>query len=203
MLLSAPLIHAVIDTRQRNNSGFDLRNAVAEVLARTTVADAASAYEAILCAEPGGLGASDAHDVADTPEISLRETMAYAADRDRIAYQYATNYVDVMTIGVPIFSHFVHRWRSVQWACVAVYLSFLSTFNDTHITRKFGDELAADVRSQAMALERGFKACENPAQFASSLSIFDAELKRGGVNPGTSADLTVASLLAFLLQASF
>jgi ATP:dephospho-CoA triphosphoribosyl transferase len=29
---------------------------------------------------------------------------------------------------------------------------------------------------------------------------FDKELKRVGVNPGTSADLTVASLLAFHLE---
>jgi hypothetical protein len=32
------------------------------------------------------------------------------------------------------------------------------------------------------------------------LQDFDNKLKRGGLNPGTSADLTVASLLAFHLD---
>ena len=202
VLLAAPLIHAgrMILSKDTNQQG--LRDALATVLDRTTVKDAQLVYEAIFIAEPGGLGRSDAHDVADTPEICLRETMAYAAERDRVAHQYATNFVDVMTLGAPIFRHFALRWRSISWACVAVYLSFLSTFNDTHIERKFGAAVAAEVRRDAQALERDFKACENPAQFASSLTIFDAELKRGGINPGTSADLTVASLLAFLLQAS-
>ena len=202
VLLAAPLIHAGLAMRAQKKHTACLRDALVSVLDQTTVADAQQVYEAIIIAEPGGLGRSDVHDVADTPEISLRETMAYAAVRDRIAHQYATNFVDVMTLGVPIFQHFVRRWGSISWTCVAVYLSFLSAFNDTHIERKFGAELASEVSRDAMALERGFKACENPAQFASSLTIFDAELKRGGVNPGTSADLTVASLLAFLLQAS-
>ena len=202
VLLAAPLIQAALNTTKQKRV-LALRDAVGEVLDRTTVDDAIDVYAAILIAEPGGLGRSDAHDVADTPDISLRETMAYAAERDRVARQYATNFVDILTLGVPILRHFVGRWGSLNWACVAVYLSFLSSFNDTHVERKFGAELAREVSRNAMMLEREFKACENPAQFVTSLKSFDADLKRGGVNPGTSADLTVASLLAFLLQASF
>jgi len=49
-------------------------------------------------------------------------------------------------------------------------------------------------------VETGFKACENPANAIALLQDFDNKLKRGGLNPGTSADLTVASLLAFHLD---
>ena len=120
----------------------------------------------------------------------------------KLVAQYANNFAEVFTLGVPIFRHFVGRWESVAWACVAVYLTFMANFNDTHITRKFGVKKAASVMQDAQVLERAFKACENPARFAPSLLEFDANLKRGGVNPGTSADLTVASLLACWLQAS-
>ena len=202
VLLAAPMVHAGLRMAIAEAPAQPFRHYLTEVLDNTTVTDAQQVYEAILLAEPGGLGNSDVHDVADTPEISLRDTMAYAAERDRIAHQYATNFVDVMTLGVPIFRHFTARWRSVRWATVAVYLSFLGAFNDTHIERKYGAQTATSVRGDAAALEREFKACENPAQFASRLTRFDAELKRGGVNPGTSADLTVASLLGFFLQAS-
>ena len=41
-----------------------------------------------------------------------------------------------------------------------------------------------------------------PATLAAPLLTFDAALKRVGLNPGTTADLTVACLFAARLEAS-
>jgi triphosphoribosyl-dephospho-CoA synthase len=41
---------------------------------------------------------------------------------------------------------------------------------------------------------------DNPKTCLRDLLKFDAELKEEGLNPGTSADLTVATLLAVSLQ---
>lgn len=197
LLLSAPIIVAA---KEKSNNKL-LRDGVANTLDRLSVDDCRLAFTAIQVAEPGGLGASDAHDVEDAPTVDLKEAMTYAAERDRIAWQYAHEFVDVFTVGVPIIDHYVQRWQSLKWATVACYLSFLGAFNDTHIERKFGAAVASGVVEEALMLERVIKACENPADLAPTLSQFDAKLKRRGVNPGTSADLTVASLLAYLLQA--
>ena len=75
----------------------------------------------------------------------------------------------------------------------------LAEFPDSHVMRKHGAERAHEVSVAARSLESDFKACENPATFAARLGSLDRELKTGGVNPGTSADLTVASVLALLL----
>lgn len=198
VLLSAPLVIAARDIL-RANGELPLRDRLTHLIDTSTVEDTVDVYEAITIAEPGGLGSSDAHDVAEIPAITLTEAMDFATERDRIAYQYANSFVDIFTLGVPIFHHFMYRWSSIKWATVAVYLSFLGSLNDTHIVRKYGVSVAENVRLEALPLERAFKACENPVEFSSRLMGFDEELKRGGVNPGTSADLTVASLLAFLL----
>ena len=198
ILLCAPLVLTARNILADTNDGT-LRERLIELLDWTTVDDAANVYQAITIAEPGGLGSSEAHDVADIPAVTLADAMKFAAERDRIAHQYKTGYVDIFTLGLPIYHHFINRWSSVKWATVAVYLSFLAHLNDTHIARKYGVSVAENVRLEALPLERAFKACENPVEFSSRLIGFDAELKRGGVNPGTSADLTVASLLAFLL----
>src|SRR5689334_15284561 len=95
VLLAAPLIAAA----DRAGAG-GLRKALAATLAGLTVADAEAAYEAIRLARPAGLGHADEQDVAASPTVDLRQAMALAADRDRIARQYTDDYDDVFAIGV-------------------------------------------------------------------------------------------------------
>ena len=71
---------------------------------------------------------------------------------------------------------------------------------DTHIARKWGTACAEDVSARARAVVSPLKACENPRAILPLLRDFDRELKSRGVNPGTSADLTVASVAVLLLQ---
>src|SRR3989304_5392508 len=52
--------------------------------------DAAGVYEAILRATPAGLGTAEREDVSAPPAATLREAMALAAGRDRIARAYVT-----------------------------------------------------------------------------------------------------------------
>jgi triphosphoribosyl-dephospho-CoA synthase len=196
ILLAAPLVRAAL----LRNDNESLHDRVRSVLRNADVADAGAVYAAIRYAAPGGLGRSAEADVADEPELRLQEVMRIAAVRDRIAFQYAHDFSDLFDFTVPLLRHYRDRWHSIAWASVGVYLALLSRYNDTHIARKFGSDTAAAVRSSARALESDFKACENPATLAAQLQDFDCGLKRGGVNPGASADLTVASVLTLLLQ---
>ena len=76
-----------------------LRPALERVLDGLDRADAQDVFFAIAVANPGGLGRAPRHDVNAPATVTLREAMAEAADRDRIARQYVTTYEDVFLLG--------------------------------------------------------------------------------------------------------
>ena len=83
-----------------------------------------------------------------------------------------------------------------------LYLRFLATGPDSHILRKFGPDVANRVQTEAIAAESALLAAGHPAGQTAPLLAWDADLKRRGINPGTSADLTVATILAELCGAN-
>lgn len=190
LLLAAPLAAAA-----ESRAGLD------SILAGLTVEDAALAYRAIRLAAPGGLGRSDRHDVADEPTVTLLEAMRIAADRDRIAWQYAHGFADVLRLGLPRLDGRLAAGWPESWAVTATYLAFLATFPDSHIERKHGPAVAAQVRDRAAVLDRDLLAAADPSALEGRLLAFDRELKERRINPGTSADLTVASHFARALAA--
>jgi triphosphoribosyl-dephospho-CoA synthase len=138
ILLCAPLA-AACEAPSRD----DLRVA----LARLDVADAELAFRAIVRANPAGLGRSARHDVAHPPSVGLRDAMAEAAGRDRIARQYVTDFADIFEVGEPALVAALAR-MSPRWATVAVYLAFLAEFPDSHIARKHGAAVAEDTTTR-------------------------------------------------------
>jgi triphosphoribosyl-dephospho-CoA synthase len=198
VLLCAPLVHAAV----QSSAGRPLRPRLEGVLSALTVKDAELAYRAIRLARPGGLGSSARHDVAAPPAVDLREAMREAAGRDRIASQYETVFADVFELGLPAAREFLARWQSREWAAVAVYLRFLSRFPDSLVARKFGDQTAASVTEQAGRGAAIMESARDPREALPALEALDADLKRRSINPGTSADMTVATLVAMDLQDS-
>ncbi len=178
-----------------------LRPALAGVLDRLDRADAADVFAAIAAANPGGLGHAARHDVRAPALATLREAMAEAAERDRIARQYVTAYEDIFSLGLPALAAARQRRSDAPWSTLAVYLTFLAEIPDTHIARKFGGGVAEAVRREAAGWRDAFMAADDPAGLADSLLAWDGALKSRGINPGTSADLTVATLFAASLSA--
>jgi triphosphoribosyl-dephospho-CoA synthase len=195
ILLCAPLAAAA------ERAISDLRTSLVEVLQRLDTKDAEFAFRAIVLAAPAGLGRSERHDVFGPATVSLLDAMAEASDRDRIARQYATRFSDVFDIGLPCLEAVVRRDADLRWATLATYLDFLSAFPDTHIIRKYGSVTAERVRQTAAKFRRSLQATENPETLLPDLLTWDAALKADGINPGTSADLTVATLFANRLKA--
>ncbi|MFO1057179.1 MAG: triphosphoribosyl-dephospho-CoA synthase [Dongiaceae bacterium] len=191
VLLAAPLAAA----RLAEPTG-PLQPAVERVLAGLDRADAAQAFAAITLAAPGGLGDSERHDVRAPALVGLREAMAEARGRDRIAEQYAGGYADVFGLGVPALEAALARWGDEAWAASAAYLAFLAAFPDSHVARKYGPEAAERLRRRVAPLAGALAAAPDPGRLSGALLTLDAALKAEGINPGTSADLTVASLLA-------
>lgn len=194
-LLLAPLGKAAIA-----DGPGDLRARLSSVLATLNVNDAVRCYRAIRLASPAGMATVDDQDISEQPTLGLKEIMLLASERDLIAMQYVNNYDDIYRVGLPKLKYFRKRWRSLAWACTSCYLGFLASFDDSHIVRKHGTVVARAVRKRASEVEKALKACENPRHVRHLLNAFDHELKMGGVNPGTSADLTVASVSVLLLN---
>jgi triphosphoribosyl-dephospho-CoA synthase len=194
VLLCAPLLSAA---QHRSAGNASLATAVESVLSALTVRDAALVFEAIRTASPAGLGSTEQHDVERPATAGLREVMASAADRDRIARQYALGFPDVFGLGFELLNEADKRYEDRALRTVALYLGLLARVPDTHVQRKFGTEVAARVQHRAAVAE---KALQRRHEVSQMLRAFDAELKDGGINPGTTADLTVATLLAARLR---
>jgi triphosphoribosyl-dephospho-CoA synthase len=187
VLLCAPLAAAA-------EQGGDLHAALGGVLAHLDRADADQVFGAIALASPGGLGESPRYDVRQPAEIGLLPAMQEAASRDRIAYQYASAFDDIFVTGFLALAEAERAGLRPPLRAVSVYLAFLSAFPDTHICRKFGLEAAVAVQKEAGAMLALFRA--EHGECLPALLAFDRELKARRLNPGTSADLTVATLFA-------
>jgi triphosphoribosyl-dephospho-CoA synthase len=196
ILLLAPLARAAL------RGGGSLRDGIREVLAATTLADAAEVYTAIRRARPGGLGAAATEDVAAAPTVTLHEAMALAAERDSVAREYATAFDITFGIGAPALR--AARSSGLDWsdAVVETYLRLLATVPDTHIARKLGPAVAEAVSRRAREVEQAGGVRTEDGRRA--LGAFDAELRdpTNSHNPGTTADLTCAALFVVILEQS-
>jgi triphosphoribosyl-dephospho-CoA synthase len=200
LLLCTPLAAAA-----EGGGGPDLRLRLRRVLARLGRDDAAAVFSAIALANPGGLGESRRQDVRQPPRVTLLTAMAEARRRDRIAGQYASAYRDVFRLGLPRLASAMSRWGEAgggegNAAVSATFLAFLAGFPDSHVRRKFGLAAARTLCGRARLLDRRLMREGLSPALQADLLKFDTELKAPGINPGTSADLTVATLFAAALQ---
>ncbi len=196
VLLAAPLAQAVLAP----SAVPQLRGRLQPVLAALTVRDAEHAYRAIRLASPGGLGRAERHDVSGEPEVTLLEAMREAAGRDRIANQYTGGFRDVFDVGLPAARAALARGAEPERAVVEIYLTFLARFPDSHIVRKCGEAVAQTVCLEAAGWRDQLSRADAAAQLQAVLGDPDTRLKSQGINPGTSADLTVAAWFALALE---
>jgi triphosphoribosyl-dephospho-CoA synthase len=209
LLLCAPIALA-LEREPGITTATALRAAIEAVLRGLDVEDTRAAYRAIAMANPGGLGDAEREDVHDAPTLDLRSAMALAASRDSIARQYATGYADLFQLALPLCARgFVPMGDGDCAAPDAltkarvqrVYLGLLSRMPDSHIVRKHGIVVAQSV----MRAAQGWRVQSDAGVAIDALPAFaqwDEALKRERVNPGTSADLTVATLFVAGVLAS-
>jgi triphosphoribosyl-dephospho-CoA synthase len=191
VLLCAPLA-AAADATQGSD---ELRLRLSAILDTLDISDADQAFQAIVLANPAGLGRAETGDVAGPPSITLREAMALAAERDRIARAYVTDFDDIFSFALPELEAARRAAANESLAITALHMGLLASFPDSHIARKHGPQAAEAVREEANLNQ----ALWHPAPSADTLGgllAFDADLKARGLNPGTTADFVVATLFA-------
>lgn len=198
VLLFAPLCVAIEQCKHRDQ----LRDKLSEVLKALTIDDAKYCFEAIRLAEAGGMGKVQDQDINDTPSVTLLKAMEQAKDRDSIAAQYLNNYQSIFETGLLNLTFEINSGESVEWATTFAYLYLLSDSYDTLICRKQDKQTARIVSQRAKKFIDRCSKNNVLKSFSAELSDWDQELKRDAINPGTTADMTAATLLVYALTSN-
>ena len=173
----------------------ELLKKIKSLIKKQNIKNSIPIFKAISLTSPGGLGFSKKYDVNEPPNTNLYKAMEFAKKKDLIARQYCNGFEDIYKIGIPAYKKFYNKWGKVDWALTGVYLTFLKKFNDSHIVRNKGNKIATSVKKEAKKYYFFLKRNKNLTKIKKKLLIFDKKLKSKKINPGTTADLTVATLL--------
>jgi triphosphoribosyl-dephospho-CoA synthase len=187
----------------------ELREALKMVTHSTTPDDAVAVYEAIsLAVPPKVLGKVEEFDVLDEASVesireeglTLLEIFRRCAPRDSICLEWVTDYETTFTIAYPYLKEAVEASGDINSAVVDIFTLLLSKRPDSLIRRKSGLEKALEVSERACKiLAEGGASSERGREM---LWALDRELHDAGgrLNPGTTADLTAASIFVLLLE---
>ncbi len=203
LLLCFPLAHAAASCDTDNR----ISNCLEQVLQVADITDTQMIFDAVRIMQPAGLGRSSQHDVNLPASANLLTVMQASAGKDRIAWQYGHNFSDVLGFGMnSLFSSYgdsptrFDEPGKLSSVTSDVFMDFLAEIPDTHIARKHGATMAEAVRDEARKRRNEINIIDQPVDKQKLLEEFDEELKLKGINPGTSADLTVAVIYAAQLE---
>ncbi len=211
ILLFAPLAAAggLVLYGEERVDVMKLRAALRRTTRITTADDAIAVYEAIRLAVPFRvLGQVEELDVLDNSALerireeglTLLDVFKRCSDRDSICYEWVSDFEITFTVGHPYLREAVASSGNINSAVVDTFLLLLSKHPDSLIQRKSGLKKALEVSEKAgLILEEGGSETERGREL---LWALDCELHKGGgmLNPGTTADLTAASLFVLLLE---
>ncbi len=200
-----------------------LRENVRRIMEATTTLDATDVYEAIKKVNPAGLGQLKSVDAPDLTEKgvekkildsgqTLFDLMKVSSQWDTISEEWVTGMKISFTKGYSTIKRVYNETGNINITTVNTFLTLLAQFPDTFIARKVGVNVIKDIPK---AVEIGLKKAEEISRKAAAilhmgglktvegkkaLLNFDRELRLDHkLNPGTTADLTAASLLIAII----
>ncbi|MEM2906995.1 MAG: triphosphoribosyl-dephospho-CoA synthase, partial [Candidatus Odinarchaeota archaeon] len=112
--------------------------------------------------------------------------------------EWLTAYQITYTIGEPAFTSTLQETKDINTATVHTFLKILSTTPDSLIKRKTDEQTAEKITAKArQALKLGGLTTPEGREY---IKTFDEELQKskGLLNPGSTADLTAASIMTAL-----
>lgn len=184
----------------------DIRDNIKILMKNTSVEDACDLYDAINIADAGGMGDQDEYDVSnDNAKQELKDNnqtmydvLKISAPWDMLAREMTDDMPAVFEIGYPTY-HSLKEEKSKNDACILTFLTILSHVPDTLISRKYGEEEALKIS----LMTRDLLKLKDSSDFMDKVSEFDEYLFKNNYNPGTTADLTAASIFVSYLKSNF
>lgn len=201
IILLAPLSAAA----GMSNDITELRKNVERIMNATTSKDAINLYDAINAADAGGMGEQEELDVADTEargriikeDISMFKVFEMSAKWDLLSKELTTGMPVTFETGFPTFKETKDSY-GLNKATVQTFLTILAQNPDTLISRKYGMDTARIVSADADSILQNGGILN--AQGELLIRQFDTQLLKNKFNPGTTADITAASIMVTLLE---
>ncbi|RJS83977.1 ATP--dephospho-CoA triphosphoribosyl transferase CitG [Candidatus Bathyarchaeota archaeon] len=204
----------------------DLRNNVGQVIKATTARDAVKVYEAIASASsPRELGRLERGGIPDVYDekakekllergITLYRVMEESSHYDTIAKELSTSMETSFNIGYKCIMEIFEETGDINTSTVHTFLKILSVVPDTFIARKVGLKKIRNIEEAVrLGIKETFWISDTAREILKlgglttdegrrALWMFDKKLQGFGkdYNPGTTADLTAASLMIALLS---
>lgn len=185
-----------------------LRASIKEIIGAAAPQDAVDIYKAIRMAMTReNLGDVDELDVTDPASLDYilkhgvkpLDIFETCSGRDSVCSEWVTGFNIVVSEGYRHLTEHLTSGVSINDSVVNTFLRLLSAHPDSLIQRKRGPEAAMSVSGRAQGILNAGGAASDEGR--SMLRMLDDELQRGmgSMNPGTTADLTAASLFVLLL----
>jgi triphosphoribosyl-dephospho-CoA synthase len=186
-----------------------LRENTKRIISKSTPADAVAIYQAIGKAmSPENLGSANKWDIKDkeskkkikNENITPLEIFELCKNRDLICHEWVTGFSTVFETGYPYLKEKLYEGANINNAIVNTFLKILSENPDSLIKRKMGKKTAEHVSKEAYRiLEAGGSGNDHGLRMLWTLDD-NLQKEEGRLNPGTTADLTAASILVLLLS---
>ncbi len=183
-----------------------LRKNLSTILKSTTPDDAVHVYDAILLANPAGLGGIADLDVRDprskrkimNERISLYDIMKASSSWDNISKEGVTGMQITFGFGYPRIKRTYKMTRNMNSTTVQTFIEILANYPDTMVQRVHGRNVADRVSQKArLIVYKGGMLTDTGRTLTKQ---FDRQLRRSDINPGTTADLTASSLMLAIID---
>jgi triphosphoribosyl-dephospho-CoA synthase len=174
-----------------------LYEAIKFVVIEATSEDVSKLCNAIKLAQPGGLGSHSDYDVTSNPDIALLDIMKISSEYDMIAKQYALFFEDIFRFVIPALDNAFRKINDKKLAISYTFLKILEKYPDSHICRKYGNKIAKKTSNEASDLIKILDGDTRHESWGKKLMSLDNHFKMTRVNPGTSADLLVVSMMIY------
>ena len=195
--LGTVLLCAPIAIAANGCSTGSLQYSISRVITESGADDAEEILNAIRIAAPSGLGIAEQHDVYQPAAADIHTIMKSAKRKDMIAQQYFNGFADIFDFGFERIEEGISAYINDSDIATRLYLGYLSSYPDSHVLRQHGESVADEVRSTASQLYDELKSVNSMQE---RLMNIDSSWKSRDINPGTSADLTVATLFAYQIE---
>ncbi len=117
--------------------------------------------------------------------------------KDNVALQYTNGFYQVATEGLTQYQRSITTLGTTGMGfnhSLMILVLVRRITRNSHVVRKYGvQKWRMLCRRQRMGITLGFLKQDNPKLYLPRLRAFDTTLKDQGINPGTSADLTVSA----------
>lgn len=191
----------------KNIDSIDYLPNTLDILMRNTEVDDAIAFvKAIVLSKAGGMdnkpskfdvNNSNTIDELIENNVNLYDLLVLSSKYDKLSYELTNKLPVISKIGYPTFISLESEY-SINDTVLETYLKILSTTEDTLISKKYGEEAAKDVSKRAKNILDDTSTASK--ERFEALNDFDKYLHKKKYNPGTTADLTAASIFVGLID---